>query len=328
MSRAQLTSTVEQNTGGAVAPWVGGKNAAINGGADIWQRGTTFTNTVGYTADRWYQGAGNVTTTQETTLVPTGFRYSVKGTTTATSQPYWFQAIETAESQRFAGKTVTLSYYAATSDSSNVLLRLDYSTSVDNSAVGTYTSIGSSSVAATSSMPSTPQTATFVVPSTAKTLRIVIGAAGNQSTGATTTFSGVQLEVGSVATPFSRAGGTLQGELALCQRYYEKSYDLTVAPGTNTGEYNGNICSSFTLNTGIHSAYVQYKVSKRTTPTITLYDLAGSANYVSYANPGTSPTNGKNAGTSFISQNGFWAYVNNNDNIYAFEFQYTASAEL
>jgi len=259
MSRAQLTSTVEQNTGGAVAPWVGGKNAAINGGADIWQRGTTFTNTVGYTADRWYQGAGNVTTTQETTLVPTGFRYSVKGTTTATSQPYWFQAIETAESQRFAGKTVTLSYYAATSDSSNVLLRLDYSTSVDNSAVGTYTSIGSSSVAATSSMPSTPQTATFVVPSTAKTLRIVIGAAGNQSTGATTTFSGVQLEVGSVATPFSRAGGTLQGELALCQRYYWQITDGIVNHPIGTGWY---------YNSSILDTVIQFPVTMRIAPSI------------------------------------------------------------
>jgi len=263
MSRAQLTSTVEQNTGGAVAPWVGGKNAAINGGADIWQRGTTFTNTVGYTADRWYQGAGNVTTTQETTLVPTGFRYSVKGTTTATSQPYWFQAIETAESQRFAGKTVTLSYYAATSDSSNVLLRLDYSTSVDNSAVGTYTSIGSSSVAATSSMPSTPQTATFVVPSTAKTLRIVIGAAGNQSTGATTTFSGVQLEVGSVATPFSRAGGTLQGELSLCQRYYWRLNGTDV-----TGSTIANICTGYIGSSSAISGVYPFPVQMRVAPSI------------------------------------------------------------
>jgi hypothetical protein len=194
------------------------KNYAINGGADIWQRGTTFTNAVAYTADRWYQAASNVTTTQETTIVPTGFRYSVKGTTTATTQPYWMQAIETNNAILLAGQTVTLSYYAATSNSSNVLIRLDYSTNVDEAIAGTYTTIASNSVAATSTM--SRVSATFAVPSTAKTLRILVGAAGSQTTGVTTSFTGVQLELGTTATTFSRAGGTIQGELAACQRYY------------------------------------------------------------------------------------------------------------
>jgi hypothetical protein len=194
------------------------KNYAINGGADIWQRGTTFTDAVAYTADRWYQAASNVTTTQETTIVPTGFRYSVKGTTTATTQPYWMQAIETSNAILLAGQTVTLSYYAATSNSSNVLIRLDYSTNVDEAIAGTYTTIASNSVAATSTM--SRVSATFAVPSTAKTLRILVGAAGSQTTGVTTSFTGVQLELGTTATTFSRAGGNIQGELAACQRYY------------------------------------------------------------------------------------------------------------
>ena len=34
----------------------------------------------------------------------------------------------------------------------------------------------------------------------------------------------MQIEIGNTATPFSRAGGSIGGELALCQRYFYKVY--------------------------------------------------------------------------------------------------------
>ena len=71
MSRAQLTSTVEQNTGGAVAPFVAGKNKIINGDFAINQRAFSSTTTQStYMFDRW----------------PANFSVA-SGTTTYTAQP-------------------------------------------------------------------------------------------------------------------------------------------------------------------------------------------------------------------------------------------------
>jgi len=277
MSRAQLTSTVEQNTGGAVAPFVGSKNFIINGGMDVWQRGTSSSSSGGYyTADRWYQVSGSVTYSQETSIVPTGFQYALKGTTSASVQVLYGQAIETAHAIRLAGQTVTLSYYGATSDSSSVYFRIDYATTVDQGiSSGTWTIINTITKSATPTMPSSPQQATFAIPSNAKTLRVFIGNAGSQASGGTTTITGVQLEVGSVATPFSRAGGTLQGELALAQRYYARwtgssaSAYCNLAMGVSEGSANPDI-------------YIYPPVPMRVTPTAvdfsTLrYNIAGGA---------------------------------------------------
>jgi hypothetical protein len=44
-----------------------------------------------------------------------------------------------------------------------------------------------------------------------------------------------QLEVGSVPSAFSRAGGTIQGELALCQRYYYRTTPAAIYTTFSSG---------------------------------------------------------------------------------------------
>ena len=202
-----------------------GKNVLINGAFDIWQRGTSFAATpanFAYMADRWFWIGATASVSQETTIVPATFRYAMKATATGTTQPVFGQTIETANCYQLAGKRVTLSSWVATSDSSAVTLRLEFSTSVDNASSGSWTTItstaGSNSVSATSTM--TRKSLSFDIPSNALSLRLTIYTSNNVSSGTTLTITGCQLELGSVATAFTRAGGTIQGELAACQRYY------------------------------------------------------------------------------------------------------------
>ena len=85
--------------------------------------------------------------------------------------------------------------------------------------------------------------------------------------GATWYITGVQLEAGTTATPFEqRLYGT---ELALCQRYYWKTYNIDVAPGTIASEGSMSFPSTGGLNRPV--VPTSFKVSMRANPTITTY---------------------------------------------------------
>jgi hypothetical protein len=113
-----------------------------------------------------------------------------------------------------------------------------------------------------------------------------VGSTGSQSVvgtnGATFYITGVQLEVGSVATPFERE--IYSTTLAKCQRYYEKSYAQGVVPGTASVSSNGggvittSIAALTAGNSGAMPFGIPFKVTKRAAPTIVPYDYDGTAN--------------------------------------------------
>jgi hypothetical protein len=98
-----------------------------------------------------------------------------------------------------------------------------------------------------------------------------IGATGATSVvgtnGAAFYITGVQLEAGSVASPFERRD--YGRELMMCQRYFEKSYNVAVVPGTVAG-------SMFWVGIQAASQYASiagiFAVSKRAAPTLVIYN--------------------------------------------------------
>jgi len=212
-----------------------GKNAVINGGMDIWQRGTSFVSMAGtaYTADRWQIDSGDTNwTISRVASGLTGFQYALRyqrnSGSTSTAVAALAQSIETINSVPFAGQTVTLSFrvraganYSPTS--SNLSVHFSYGTGTDQGVLSGFTGqadLVNNGITLTTSW----QTFTFTVavPATATELGFWVQefATGTAGTNDYFDITGVQLELGSVATPFSRAGGSIGGELALCQRYY------------------------------------------------------------------------------------------------------------
>ena len=155
----------------------------------------------------------------------------------------------------------------------------------------------------------------------------IVQATGNVSVvgtnGATFYITGVQLEVGSTATSFDyRPYGT---ELALCQRYFETSYDIGTAVGTVT---NTGCIAAVAYNTSANRPflYTNFKVNKRSSPTITPYNpftgASGSMNGPSNASTNSTVYYGGTSSTNFYAATG--GATSNGD----YYQHWTASAEL
>jgi hypothetical protein len=134
-------------------------------------------------------------------------------------------------------------------------------------------------------------------------------------------FTGMQLELCGQPTQFEyRPVGM---ELALCQRYYQKSYNRTDSPGTTT--QTGEVRFQTAGTGGESFPTVILPVPMRTTPTLVFYspNSGASGTFYNYS-AGTNPTM---SGTNTNGERG-WSGGAGASATSICGYHYTASAEL
>ncbi len=227
------------------------RNRIINGNMGVWQRGITGFTT-GYCTDRWFLNGANAAS--QSTDVPSGFKYSLNFTNSASTVCGVSQRIESVNTTDLASQNVTVSFWFKRSGATgNLQVNLDYPTATDN-----YTSTGSIGATQVSASPATSwtyYTVTFTSISANVVNGLQVSIFSNNGTSASLggLVTGVQLEVGTKATPYEMQ--IYSDQLAQCQRYYTTAYgSLSGYTTTGTGnQYNGT-----------------FNVTMRSSPTITV----------------------------------------------------------
>lgn len=300
----------------ALADLFSNRNILINGDFNIWQRGTSFVSVVDqqYTVDRWVYRKINTTAVHDisrSTDVPTvaqagrKFNYSVlidcqtiDASISSSDIVVFFQRIEGYNFLAIAQKTFTFGFWVKATKTGIYCVSF-------TSGAGDYGYVAEYTINASDTweykkitVPATPSAGAWnYTNGTALNAVFCLAAGSNYQTtpnawqngdfsatsnqvnscdNAANNFRicGVQLESGSVATPFEQR--SIQHELQLCQRYFERSYNIETPTGTveeNQAAW-GNVNSA---DTTLLCVNVDFKSIKRTTPSVTAYNTSTGA---------------------------------------------------
>lgn len=323
-----------------------GKNKIINGNFGIWQRGTSFSNPANeaYTADRFnitYDGtAATRTISQQAFTAGTApvagyesqyfYRYARTVAGSGATFDIIRQPIE--DVRTFAGQTVNVSFWAKSDSGTPIITVALQQVFGSGGSTAVRTDIGT----ATLSTSWTRYSVTATLPSiSGKTLGannyVNLQLRTPINTVQTFDFWGVQVEYGSKATPFQTASGSIQGELAMCQRYYETNLNPGVffATFTSASAYVQGV-NLAAASTGSLGGTIYFKVTKRSAPTINIKSAySATANKVSRFSDaidiGTTVTAGWIGQNNFSSINDSGSGFTANTQYY---FTYEAVSEL
>ena len=364
MSRARDFADL---AGAADAGGLTGRNLIINGAMQVAQRGTSGTSTADiYTVDRFAVGHGspvNAMTFEQSTDTPDNFKNSLKvtaGTGASAGTTGYATLRQAIEGQNMAhlgfgtsaAKAITLSFYVKCSLTGTFGISIrnqagdrayagtyvinsantwEYKTvAIPGDASGTWPTdtglgfnlfwdLGAGSNYDIAAGSWTTGSNMFGVESTVKL---------TETTGATFFITGIQLEVGETATPFEHR--SFADELRRCQRYYEKSYAQGTNPGTGTAvNLIGTAGAQGNTTTGeLAGGKVRYMVTKRATPTIAVYDEAGTSAKCKRINYGVTATNGNGVVALNVGDTSFDVVSYSGLDASGLLFHFTADAEL
>lgn len=284
------------------------ENLLINGKFDFWQRGVSLSAGTGtrYLADRFKTVSTGTTAaisrqtfTLGQTDVPSNpvyfHRTVVASSVGAANRCVTMQVIEGLE--KTAGKTITMDFWVKADAVRSIAVEMTQEFGTGGSPSATVLGISPGKYSVGTSW--TRITHTFVVPSIGgKT----IGTDGNDSTpiiiwydggtdfnsrngslghqSGTFDIANLQIIEGEITnSEFRYASTNKHDEFLLCQRYYEKSYNIDIFPGAinNIGTSGGYISR---LSTG-GLLTTKFSVQKRANPVVTVYSpINGAANSI------------------------------------------------
>ena len=300
----QLTSTP------AGGPYVG-KNRIINGNMAVDQRNAgasqTFTAAaaVAYCVDRFYASCtgANITGQQVAGTAPYQYAYKFTGATSNTATLFG-QRIESLNIADLVSTNVVCQAQIASSTITTVTWTAYYANSANT--FSAKTSIATGTITTTSTP--TIYTFSFNAGSNAANGIAIEFTTGALVGSATLQYSGVQLEAGTIATPYEF--NQYQAQLAQCQRYYEKSFPLGTAPA---GGLASLINTGSAFVNGALLTYIAFKVTKRAAPTFVGYrgnTVAGTDSQWNFYNAVGAWTNGGTTSPNVINTIGIAVQTN------------------
>jgi hypothetical protein len=262
-----------------------GRNYILNGGFDIWQRGTSITSSAGFLAttflaDRWssyYYGGGNTAnyTMSRQDQVPGAIpgyesQYFIRHAFPAgNATSYWEWQNRIEDVRTLAGQTVTFSFWAKSTGTTNPTIEIQQNFGTGGSTTN-YAYLGAPTIGSTWNRYTWTTTLGSIAGKTIGAgsylqFKLYFGPTAGTVTAFNLDIDNVQLEAGPVATPFNRQNASYQTELAACQRYFQTILNSSDAINTYENFGTGIVWAG---NRVLYNRIIP--ITMRTSPSISL----------------------------------------------------------